>query len=86
MNDFVIEAQKIPAPERHSYIFKCFDNLEAGESLLIINSHDPIPLLRQFNDLRPGDFDHLYLDEGPAIWKVRITKRKKEGCCGFCGN
>lgn len=85
MTDFVIEAQKIPAPERHAYIFQSFDNLEGGESLVIINTHDPIPLLRQFDTLKQDQFDSEYLEKGPTQWQIRITKKKKEGCCGFCG-
>lgn len=85
MSDLVIEAQQIPGPERHSYIFHCFDNLDGGESLLIVNTHDPVPLLRQLHELRKDEFKHEYLEQGPQQWKVRITKSKKEGCCGFCG-
>lgn len=85
MNDFVIEAQKIPGPERHNFIFKSFDNLEGGESLVIVNSHDPVPLLNQFLERRADAFVHEYLEKGPSCWRLRLTKKKKEGCCGFCG-
>lgn len=84
MADFVIEAQQIPAPERHAFIFQSFDNLEGGESLIIVNTHDPIPLLRQFDDRKAGQFVHEYLEQGPQTWRLKITKKKKEGCCGFC--
>jgi uncharacterized protein (DUF2249 family) len=85
MNDFVIEAQKIPGHERHAFIFKSFDNLAAGESLVIVNNHDPVPLLNQFRQHRPDAFVHEYLEEGPTCWRLRLTKKKSEGCCGFCG-
>lgn len=84
MNDFIIEAQKIPGPQRHQYIFNCFENLGGGESLVVVNTHDPVPLLRQFHELKGGEFQHEYLEQGPSQWRLKITKNKKEGCCGFC--
>jgi uncharacterized protein (DUF2249 family) len=86
MQEFVIEAQKIPAQDRHPFIFQSFDNLQGGDSLIIINTHDPIPLLRQLQEDRPEQFSHEYLLQGPKEWRVRISKIKKEGCCGFCGS
>jgi uncharacterized protein (DUF2249 family) len=85
MTDFVIEAQQIPGPQRHEYIFNCFDNLAGGESLVIVNTHDPIPLLRQLSETKTGQFQHEYLEQGPSQWRLKITKNKKESCCGFCG-
>lgn len=84
MKEFVIEAQKIEPAHRHSYIFESFDNLEGGESIVIVNNHDPVPLLRQFGEFRPNQFVDEYLEKGPVTWKLRLTKKKKEGCCGFC--
>lgn len=84
MKEFVIEAQKIDASQRHSFIFESFDNLEGGESLVIVNNHDPKPLLRQFGEIRPDQFVDEYLEKGPTVWKLRLTKKKNEGCCGFC--
>lgn len=86
MADFVIEAQTIPGPQRHAYIFDCFDKLGGGESLVIVNTHDPVPLLRQFSEMKVGQFKHEYLERGPDQWRLKITKNKKEGCCGFCAD
>lgn len=84
MKEFVIEAQTIEPALRHAFIFQSFDNLAGGESLVIVNTHDPIPLLRQFRESRPEQFVDEYLERGPLVWKLRLTKKKKEGCCGFC--
>jgi uncharacterized protein (DUF2249 family) len=85
MNDTIIDAQKIPGPVRHATIFQTFDDLKEGSSLVIVNNHDPRPLLNQFTQQRPEQFTQEYLAEGPSEWKVKITKIKKEGCCGCCG-
>ncbi|MDD4976057.1 MAG: DUF2249 domain-containing protein [Bacteriovorax sp.] len=85
MNDMIIDAQKIPGPVRHATIFQTFAELQIGSSLVIINNHDPRPLLNQFTEQMPGQFTQEYLAQGPIEWKVKITKIKKEGCCGCCG-
>jgi uncharacterized protein (DUF2249 family) len=84
MNDLIIEAQSIPAAERHNVILSTFDSLAAGDSLIIQNSHDPRPLLLQFDEKRPAQFTSEYLVSGPIEWKVKLTKKMKEGCCGCC--
>lgn len=84
MKEFIIEAQKIAPAERHAFIFQSFDNLAGGESIVIVNNHDPIPLLRQFREARTEQFVDEYLQQGPEVWRLRLTKKKKEGCCGFC--
>lgn len=85
MMEIIIDVQKIVPAERHGLIFQNFDSLDEGQSLVIVNDHDPKPLLRQFQETRPNLFKDEYLQAGPAVWKVRITRTKKEGCCGFCG-
>lgn len=85
MTDFVIEAQKIPPAERHAYIFKSFDNLAGGESIVIVNTHNPVPLLRQFESMKADQFEYTYLEVGPVQWQLKITKKKKDGGCGYCG-
>lgn len=84
MKEILIEAQSIPATIRHSEIFKAFDSLSAGESLIIVNSHDPKPLLMQFEEQRSSQFFSSYLESGPTSWQVKLTKKMKEGCCGCC--
>ena len=85
MTDIIIDVQKIVPAQRHGLIFQSFDNLVPGQSLIILNDHDPRPLLRQFQETRPEQFQDEYLEAGPAVWKVKITRTKKESCCGFCG-
>lgn len=70
----VIDVREIPGPQRHPRIFQTFDGLEAGESLNIINDHDPIPLRRQFDDLRPGQFEWSYVVRGPEIFRIRVRR------------
>lgn len=85
MKEFIIDAQAIPPMERHRFIFQSFDSLVDGESLVIVNTHDPIPLLRQFQRDRAENFAVEYLEQGPKVWRLRLIKQGKESGAGFCG-
>lgn len=60
--------------ERHSLIFSTFDALQSGEAFILINDHDPKPLYYQFLHEREGLFAWEYLEEGPELWRVKISK------------
>jgi uncharacterized protein (DUF2249 family) len=69
-----IDVRDIPPQERHSLIFRTFDELRPGEALLLINDHDPKPLYYQFQRGQDGNFNWQYLEEGPGVWQVQISK------------
>ncbi|CAN5136467.1 hypothetical protein BH09GEM1_BH09GEM1_19150 [soil metagenome] len=76
MPDNIIEldVRVIPPREKHPAIFRAFDSLARGESLVIINDHDPRPLRYQFAAERPDSFAWTYQAEGPELWRVRIDR------------
>lgn len=61
--------------ERHPLIFRTFDELQHGSSFILTNDHDPKPLYYSFLHEREGLFGWEYLQEGPATWKVKISKK-----------
>jgi uncharacterized protein (DUF2249 family) len=60
--------------ERHDLIFQKWDALQPGETLRIINDHDPKPLHYQFEAEYKGQYEWEYEQEGPKDWIVRIKK------------
>ena len=67
-------AQTLPHAERHQVIFGRLEALAAGATLVIRNDHDPRPLRYQTESLWPGAYDWSYLEAGPEIWRVAITR------------
>ncbi len=69
-----LDLRTMPPPERHRKIFETWSRLASGETLKIINDHDPKPLYYQFEAEQKGLFEWAYLEEGPVDWMVTIKK------------
>ena len=88
----VIDVREIAPRERHAFIFGRFDELLPGEALQLVNDHDPQPLRHQFEARSAGAFKWAYLQQGPDLWRVLISKSEpttasQDSCCsgGACG-
>jgi uncharacterized protein (DUF2249 family)/quercetin dioxygenase-like cupin family protein len=73
-NDEELDLREVPRPQRHPMIFAKFDALAPGESLRLLNDHDPIPLNRQFDSIRPGEASWEYIERGPSLFRIRIRR------------
>lgn len=71
----ILDVREIIPRERHPKIFNTLDGLQSSESVVIINDHDPKPLLYQLDAERKGLFEWQYLAQGPEEWKVEITRK-----------
>jgi len=60
---------------KHPTIFVRFDELIPGENLTIHNDHDPKPLYYQLLGERGNIFTWEYLEQGPELWRVKISKK-----------
>lgn len=70
----VLDVRVLPPREKHPAIFALFDSLAPGESFVLVNDHDPLPLRYQFQAERPDGYSWQYLEQGPEIWRVRIGR------------
>ena len=90
-----IDVRTIVPRERHARIFAQFDALGAGDTMQLVNDHDPRPLYYQLENRAAGTFGWTYLESGPDVWRVRIDKTASTNvaadasgsCCsgGACG-
>ena len=76
MNDKIetLDLRVMPPVERHQKIFEIWNRLNSGETLKIINDHDPKPLYYQFETEHKGSFVWNYEQDGPVDWIVTIKK------------
>jgi uncharacterized protein (DUF2249 family) len=70
----VLDVRLLPPALKHPTIFGLFDELAEGTSFLLLNDHDPVPVRRQFERMRGGDFTWRYLERGPRVWQVEIGR------------
>lgn len=69
-----LDLRAVPRPLRHPMVFQKFDALPVGESFVLINDHDPIPLNRQMETMRPGQVTWEYIVRGPEIFRIRVRR------------
>ena len=70
----ILDVRTLAAKDRHSLIFKTYEELQPGQSFVLVNDHDPKPLYYQFEFEQRGKFTWNYLEQGPEVWRVRIGR------------
>lgn len=70
-----LDVRVIEPREKHPAIFRTFDALPAGGSFVLVNDHNPKPLLYQFQAERAGRFTWVPREEGPEVWRIEIGKQ-----------
>jgi uncharacterized protein (DUF2249 family) len=72
-----LDLREMPPSERHPKIHTAFDDLDAGETLTIVNDHDPKPLFYEFEAERDAFDAENYRTErkGPNEFVAKLPKR-----------
>ena len=73
-----LDLRNMPPFERHAKIWEMWDGLKEGETLRIINDHEPKPLYYQFEAEHKGRFEWSYEKQGPKDWIFAIKKKSDE--------
>jgi uncharacterized protein (DUF2249 family) len=69
-----VDLRSLAPRERHLLIFGRFEALATGQSLLLVNDHNPQPLRHQLDDRARGQFEWAALEAGPDVWRIQITR------------
>ncbi len=70
----ILDLRSMRPAQRHAEIFQKWNNLKPGQTLKIINDHDPKPLHYQFAAEYTGMFEWEYEQQGPVDWMVNIKR------------
>lgn len=70
-----LDVRPIPPRVRHETIFERLDALAPGQTLRLVNDHEPVPLRYQLDATRPGQYRWEPVERGPEQWVVDITSR-----------
>jgi uncharacterized protein (DUF2249 family) len=74
-----LDVRTLPPPQRHPQVFGTFDALAPGDAFVLVNDHDPKPLLYSFQQERAGRFEWSVLEAGPERFRIEIRRRPAEG-------
>jgi len=77
MSDVTLDVREIPPSDRHPRIHSQFEDLEPGETLTIVNDHEPKPLFYEFQaEVDSFDEDGYEVEESePGKFVARFPKR-----------
>ena len=70
-----LDVRTIVPKEKHPTIFSTFEALNKGEGFQLVNDHDPKPLYYQFQAEKKDQFEWDYVEKGPQVWRVNISKK-----------
>jgi uncharacterized protein (DUF2249 family) len=72
-----LDIRDLPPSQRHTKIHEAFDELDAGEELILVNDHDPQPLFYEFQAERDAfDADGYAVERrGPEEFVATLPKQ-----------
>ena len=73
-NEGGLDVRDIPPWDRHPLILEKLEGLPVGQTLVLINDHEPKPLYYQLTVERPGQFEYSAEQRGPREWVARFRK------------
>lgn len=73
-----LDVRTVPHAIRHATVFGALDSLTVGGAMVLVASHDPIPLLAQIQRRTPNRFAVDYLQRGPQDWKLQFTRSEND--------
>jgi uncharacterized protein (DUF2249 family)/quercetin dioxygenase-like cupin family protein len=78
--DRAIDVRALPPPERHNLILRVFDELKPGQTLYLINDHEPLHLVHHMRHER-SDFNsdaYSAYEVDSNIWVGLLNKKAAE--------
>ena len=74
MGDHELDVRAMRKPDKHPAIFAAYADVPVGESLLLVNDHDPRHLRDEFETEYPRGYSWEYVSKEKRDWRIRITK------------
>lgn len=71
-----LDVRTIPHTIRHATVFGALNGLGPSSAMVLIAHHNPLPLLGQIERMFQGAVEVAYLNDGPDVWKLRLTRTR----------
>lgn len=74
-----LDVRTLTAAMRQPEVFGVFDALKGDDAFVLVDDHDPKPLLYRLQAERPRRFEWSTLESGPTRFRIEIRRRAVEG-------
>lgn len=69
-----LDVRQLRKLDKHPAIFASYAELVVGQSFVRVNDHEPKHLRDEFGVEHPGSHQWEYVQQGPDVWRIRITR------------
>lgn len=70
-----LDARYYKSGNENRIIFETLDSLQLGESIEVIDDHDPGSLYNLLQQERPNEYEWDYIQDSPGVYKISIEKK-----------
>ncbi len=74
MADNELDVQRLPKPDKQPMTLATYADLPVGGSFVLVNNADPKHLHEEFEADYAGSYRWEYVEQGPTVWRIRISK------------
>lgn len=77
MSEYKLDLRDVAPPKRHPTIMKAFEEMESGETLMLVNDHEPRPLYYEMKE-EVDAFDaegYEVEQDGPEKFVAQLPKK-----------
>lgn len=78
LGPYLLDVRELDGPDKHPTIHRMFDALEPGQTLTIVNDHQPKPLFYELKAERAERFDadnYRAYEAGDRVWVAVLPTR-----------
>jgi uncharacterized protein (DUF2249 family) len=69
-----VDVREVEPKHRFETIMTAYEALVAGATMELVVDHDPRCMYYTLQATRDEPFTFAYLDEGPEVWRVEVTR------------
>jgi uncharacterized protein (DUF2249 family) len=73
----IIELDALPPAQAADAAAERLLRLGRGEDVELWSRRDPFPVWQRVDELAPGRYGFVYLEDGPVRWRVLVTRRQQ---------
>lgn len=71
-----LDVRPLPADRKLPTVLAVFEDLDAGDSFVLVDDRDPVVLRTRVESKWPGKVRWVHLEDGPPVWYVQVRRRR----------